>query len=165
MKYFFPALMGLLIFMGVALTATPYIAEWLMPAASTSFRKANPEDARTALADWFGANPQELADAEAIRQQTVHGSTAWFAFTAPGDAVGRFVVRSRLNQQDLTPEIMQQVFLAQTPPVDWWQPASLQRRSWFSGKSEGQELALVYNAEMQRGFLLVRTANKASGGF
>lgn len=158
MKYFFPVLMAVVILFGIALTVTPYLAEWLYPLPASSYQKAKPDDARKAVAEWFNVAPASVTDAQAIRQRTPEGTRAWFVFALPREPVAQFVVDARLQQQALSAESMQQVFMAVVPPVEWWQPASLGRETWFSGKSgTGQDLALVYNADKQQGFLLVKT--------
>jgi hypothetical protein len=43
------------------------------------------------------------------------------------------------------------------PPVDWWKPQELTRQSYFTGKTGEQVLNLIYNAELQQGYLLIDT--------
>lgn len=160
MKYFFPVLMAVVIFFGVGLTLTPYIANWLMPVSSASYQQAKPEDARQAVADWFGVKPEQIKSAQAIRRRTVDGNTTWLRFEAAREPVVQFVVNSRLNQLPLDQAALQNVWLMQPPPADWWKPSDLKRETYFSGKAENRSIALIYNEELQQGYLLVKTVEK-----
>lgn len=160
-KYFFPALMAVLILSGIVLTATPYIADMLFPVGKTSFQSARPEDTRQALASWFGTPLDAFSDAHGIKRQSAHGGTEWFAFSVARKPMEAFIYRNHLQQRELTSALLHNIFLQDPPPVDWWQPASLQRQTYFSGMEEGQELGLVYDAELQRGFLIVRSRQKS----
>lgn len=166
MKYFFPALMALLILAGISLVVTPYIAEQLFPAPPTSVRKAEPQQVAQALAQWFGTNPDQLTDTQGITRTSAEGSTAWFSFKTGQEAVKHFIIENRLQQQELTADTLQQVFSTSNPPADWWQPASLQRQTCFIGDDAGRQLGLIYDAERQQGFLVTRTAAlKPTGNF
>ncbi len=165
MKYFFPALMALVIMSGLVLVITPFIAEQFFPLATTSYQQAKTEDASQALADWLGVRPEQLSAVQAIRQRTVNASTAWFKFSVARPPVEQFIVRNRLQQKPLDAEAMQAVFMLQPPPVNWWQPASLQRETFFAGVDEGQSLALIYHAEQQLGFMRVKSVLKQSNQF
>lgn len=160
MKYFFPILMACLILAGITLTVTPYIADMLFPVGKASFQAAKPAETRQALADWFNTPLDAFSETYGIKQRNAHSSTAWFAFHVAREPVQTFIFRHHLQQRDLTPELLQKIFLQNSPPVDWWQPALLQRQTYFSGSDEGQELGLVYDAESQRGFLIVKTYQK-----
>lgn len=161
MKYFFPALMALLILAGVSLVATPYIAEYFFPAEATSLRAAKTDDVRQALAGWFGTSPEAVQDARGVNQVSAQGNASWFAFSVDRQAVERFIRHNRLEQQALTADTLQQVFSVNHAPAEWWQPESLTRQTCFIGMDEGRSLGLIYNAELQRGFLVVRTSKKA----
>lgn len=156
MKYFFPLLMALAILAGIGLTVTPYVAGLLFPASKTPWRTAEPLAATGALADWFAASPTDFQAVQGIEQRSAQGKTAWFTFKANRETVENFIRKNRLQQQDLTLGLMQQVFMKPPPPVDWWQPASLQRQTCFLGTDDGHELALIYDAQSQQGFLLMR---------
>lgn len=160
-KYFFPILMGVLILFGVILTVTPWVADYLMPAKTTSYRRAPAPEAQEALANWFNVRPSEVKYSEAIQYRTPTQKTAWFKFTIERTPVEQFIRSLRLKQEDLTSEVMQQRFLAQKPPVEWWQPAELTRQTYFTGVSAGQELNLIYNADLKQGYLLIHTPNAA----
>lgn len=160
MKYFFPILMAGLILAGITLTATPYIAEVLFPAGKASFQSAKPEHTQQALASWFNTPLDAFSNTHGIKQQNARGSTEWFTFEVARKPMETFIYRHHLQQRELTPTLLQNVFLQNIPPVDWWQPASLQRETYFNGTDEGQELSLIYNAELQRGFLIVNTHQK-----
>jgi hypothetical protein len=165
MKYFFPILMALVILAGISLVLTPYIAEQLFPAPTTSLRKADPQQVAQALAQWFATTPDQLSETQGVNQVSAQGNTAWFTFRVGQEPVRQFILHNQLQQQDLTDERLQQVFFAQNPPASWWQPASLGRQTCFIGTDGGRQLGLIYHAEQQRGFLVVRTAvPKASSG-
>ena len=157
MKYFFPALMGLLILAGIVLTVTPFVAEQFFPTQETSFRKANPDDVKQALRDWFRQPQADFRDARAIRQVSAKGTMAWFRFEVERQAVERFIVANRMKQEELTDDVMQGVFMRHVPPVDWWQPASLQRETYFQSGNKDQALNLIYDAESETGYFLVVT--------
>ncbi len=163
MKYFFPALMGLLILAGISLIATPYIAEYFFPAKIMSLRSADSEDVRHALASWFGASPDEVVDAQGVNQMSSEGNASWFAFTMERQLVEAFIRKNRLEQKELDATTLQRVFTVNEPPAEWWRPQSLARQTCFIGMDEGRSLGLIYNAEQQRGFLVVKTVKKASG--
>ncbi|EIJ34916.1 hypothetical protein [Thiothrix nivea] len=161
MKYFFPALMALVILAGISLVATPYVAEMLFPAQKTTLRTATPQQVSAALASWLGVESGRVKEAQGTSQMSAQGKTSWFTFTVDRQPVEHFIRANRMRQQDLTPEILQRVFVAQTPSADWWQPASLERQTCFISTDEGQELGLIYDAEQQKGFLVARTRAKA----
>lgn len=163
MKYFFPALMGLLILAGVSLVATPYIAEYFFPAKTMSLRTATSEDVRNALANWFGTSPDAVSDAKGVNQMSSEGNASWFAFTMERQLVENFIRKNRLEQKELDSATLQRVFTVNEPPAEWWQPQSLARQTCFIGMEEGHSLGLIYNAEQQRGFLVVKTVKKTSG--
>lgn len=160
MKYFFPFMMALVILAGVSLILTPFIAEYIFPASKTTLRAADPEQAKLALADWFGTPPNNLTAVQAIKQVSAQGNISWFTFKAEAAPVKNFILQNQLKQQDLTPDILQGTFMAQNPPTAWWQPASLERQTCFMGTDEGRELSLIYHAELKTGFLLIRTHEK-----
>lgn len=162
MKYFFPVLMGILILLGLVLTVTPYMANWLLPVSAASYQQAKPEDARQAVADWFGVKPEQIKSAQAIRQRTVQGSTSWLVFEAVREPVAQFVINARLKQQTLDQANLQAIWLTNSPVIDWWQPAELKRETYFSGTTENRSLALIYNEALQKGYLLIKTTETAN---
>jgi hypothetical protein len=157
MKYFFPILFSAILLSVAAVVATPYIAEKLLPLPETRFQTALPADIKQALANWSGTTPDVFSDVKGINKIAPQSSTSWFAFTAPRQPIEKFINIHHLQQQDLTPERLQTVFQEKTPPASWWQPASLERQTYFFGAEGEQELGLIYNAESQHGFLLART--------
>lgn len=166
MKYFFPALMALAILAGITLTVTPYVADWFFPMPTSNLRKAEPQQVAQALAQWFNARPEQFRAPQGIHQVTAEDNTAWFGFQVSREPVETFIRTHRLQQQALTPELLQQVFTSQQPPAEWWQPQALQRETYFSGEVDGRAVALIYHAEQQQGFLIVRTRHsKPSGTF
>ncbi|MGB3916049.1 MAG: hypothetical protein WBL07_01305 [Thiothrix litoralis] len=160
MKYFFPFMMVLVILSGLSLIVTPYIGEYIFPASKTTLRAADPEHAKQALADWFNTSPASLSDVQAIKQVSAQVNNSWFTFKADAPPVKNFILQNRLKQQDLTPETLQKVFMAQTPAIPWWQPAALERQTCFIGTDEGQEIGLIYHAELRTGFIVIRTRTK-----
>lgn len=161
MKYFFPFLMGIVILLGVGLTLTPYIADWLLPVSAAHYQQAKPNDARQAIADWFGVQPEQIKSAQAIRRRTHEGNTSWLVFDASRDPVAQFVMNARLQQINLDQAALQSVWLDNPPPVDWWQPAKLQRETYFVGKTASRTLSLIYNEEQHKGYLVVKLVETA----
>jgi hypothetical protein len=162
MKYFFPLMMALLILAGVSLTLTPIIAEFIFPASKTTLRAADPAEAKLAMAEWLGTRPESLADVQGITQVSTQGNTSWFTFKVERAPVENFIHQHQLKQQNLTPETLQGLFMAQNPPAPWWQPAKLERQTCFIGTDEARELGLIYNADQKIGFLITRALQKTS---
>ncbi|MEB4593477.1 hypothetical protein VSS37_21040 [Candidatus Thiothrix sp. Deng01] len=162
MKYASPILMALVILAGLSLIVTPYIAEVFFPAQQTTLRTANPQQVAEALANWMETTPDKLAGTQGVNQTSADGKTSWFMFTVERQPVEHFIRKNRLQQQDLTPQLLREVFTGQNPPAEWWQPASLERETCFIGTDEGRELGLIYDAERQKGFLVIRTRTKTS---
>lgn len=160
MKYFFPTLMALVILAGVSLTLTPYIAEQFFPASKTTLRTADPERAKQALANWFGTEPAHLTEVQAISQTSALGNTSWFMFRTERAAVEYFIRQNALTQQDLSADILQSTFMVQQPPAPWWQPAALERETYFNSVDNAREVSLIYHAELKKGFLIVRAYQK-----
>lgn len=162
MKYFFPVLITVVVLSGLVLTFTPFVAEQLLPSPTTSMRQADPQQIKQALANWFGTSASAITQAQGISLLTAEGTTAWFEFSTDRQGVERFIVTNHLKQQELTSAIMQDFFTNAKPPAEWWQPTSLQRQTYFSGTEQGREVGLIYNAETQKGFLIVYTRKKPS---
>lgn len=158
-KYFFPTLMSILILFGILLIVTPYIANWLYPASHSSLRAAKSDEVKKALADWFKVSVADIQEAQGLHQFSAQNSTSWFGFKTSRQAVTRFILSNQLQQHELTPDILQQVFMQQSPAA-WWQPAILQRQTYFKGLSDQRELYLIYNEERQQGYMLVKTQEK-----
>lgn len=162
MKYFFPVLMALVILAGLTLALTPFIAEQFFPTQETTLRKAAPEQVQQALARWFETDPAEFSETRGIKQVSAQGDTNWFTFRVARQPVEHFIRQQRLRQQALTTEVLQRLFATNTPPADWWQPASLKRETFFGGLDEGHEIGLIYHADQQTGFLVIRTREKTN---
>lgn len=160
MKYFFPVLMALVILTGLGLALTPYVADYFFPSQTNGLRVVKPDDVRAALADWFGTPLEAFADVQGVQQMSAGGSVAWFAFAVDRQAVEQFIRSNRLEQRELSEETMRQVFMADNPPAAWWQPRALTRQTCFIGTGEGQTVGLVYNADLRRGFLIVKRRQK-----
>ncbi len=163
MKYFFTVLMALTILFGIGLTVTPYIMEFFWPVGKTAFQSAKPEDTRHAVADWFAVPVEQVKSADSIRKLSSQGSMAWFRFSMPAHPVANFIGRNQLQQLELTSDVLQQVFLVDAPSVDWWQPDSLGRETYFKGNDGKSDVALIYNAEQEQGFMLVKILIKQQG--
>ncbi len=162
MKYFFPVLMGIVILLGLGLTLTPYLADWLLPVNAANYQQAKPNDARQAVADWFDVKPEQIKSAQAIRRRTNEGHTSWLVFEANRESVAQFVMSARLQQANLDQTALQSIWLSNPPPVSWWQPAELKRETYFSGKTENRTLTLIYNEEQQKGYLMVKSTETAN---
>lgn len=157
MKYFFPVLMALVIMVGLGASLTPIIAEQFFPSTESRYQKADSDDAKEALATWFGVSSKDFTEVNAIRYQSAQQSTRWYQFVTNRKPVERFIGRMRLEQSDLDETLLQQEFMTLVPPVDWWEPASLQRQSYFAGKDGRNTIKLIYNAETETGYLLIES--------
>jgi hypothetical protein len=157
MKYFFPILMALVIMVGLGASLTPYIAEQFFPSGQTRFQKANADDAKEALAAWFGVVSTEFSDVNAIRHQSAQQNRRWYRFSTGRTPVEQFIKRMRLEQLELSDEVLNSEFLTDKPPVAWWQPETLQRKSYFRGNDGANLIKLIYHAQQQSGYLLVET--------
>ncbi len=152
--------MGLVIAFGLLLIVTPYIAEWLYPASHSGLRSAKTMEVKQALAEWFNTPVDTITEGYAIKQLSAQGTTAWFGFKMPRKPVESFINRNHLQQLPLTPELLQRAFMNQNPPAQWWQPAALQRETYFKGSDANRELGLIYNADLEQGYLLVITTEE-----
>ncbi len=159
MKYFFPVLMALVIMVGLGTNLTPIIAEQFFPGSASRYQKAKPDDAKEALATWFGASSIDFGTVNAIRYQSAQYSTRWYQFVTKRKPVQRFIVRMRLKQLDLDKTILKQEFMVPPPPVDWWQPASLQRQTYFTGQDGRSTIKLIYN-DTETGYLLIESKHQ-----
>lgn len=147
--------MAVVIFAGVLLSTTPLILGYFFPMPKESFQLAKPDEAASALQRWFNAPEVEFKQVQAARERLVDvGINSYFTFETGSEAVTSFIRLKRLQQRELTDEVMQQLFV--NPKINWWQPAGLQRETYFSGEDKGILLYLIYNAQLQRGFLLVQ---------
>ncbi|MCK5903052.1 MAG: hypothetical protein KAG28_07870 [Cocleimonas sp.] len=154
MKYILPIVMGLTIFVGVALAVTPYVLDYVFPIKEGVIRDADSEAAEDALGVWFLSPKANFMDVEAARKQTKEESTAWFVFKVKRQAVERFIHAKKLVQLDLDADILKDMFYSNAPPRDWWHPKALMRTSYFKGVDQGRTLALIYNAETKEGALV-----------
>ena len=160
MKYVYPLMMALVILSGISLIITPFIGEYIFPASKTTLRLAPPAEAKQALADWFNTPITNLAEVQALKQTSAQSDTSWFTFKSDETPVKNFIIQNQLKQQDLTPENLNGLFMAQNSPVSWWQPASLERQTCFIGTDENRILGLIYHAELKTGFIIIRTQQK-----
>ncbi len=161
MKYLFPGLIALVVLAGVTLTVTPYVADMVVSdSKSNTLRAANPQEVRQALASWFETSLDTVTQAQGLNQVTSQSKTAWFKFSVKREPIEHFIRQNHLQQQDLTAERLNTLFDANYPPATWWNPASLGRQTCFTGLDEGRQIGLIYNAELEQGFLIVRTQQK-----
>nr|CAA6829587.1 MAG: Unknown protein [uncultured Thiotrichaceae bacterium] len=160
MKYFFPVMMALVIMVGLGASLTPIIAEQFFPNSASRYQKANPDNAKEALATWFSVSSKSFVEVSAIRHQSPERSTRWYKFVTNRKPVQVFIKRMRLEQLNLDETVLQQAFMATLPPVDWWKPASLQRKSYFMGKDGRSVIKLIYNAETETGYLLIESTTE-----
>jgi hypothetical protein len=162
MKYILPFIMALTILAGVALVATPYALNYFFPIKENVIRDADPEAAEDALSVWFLSPDANFMQVEAARKRSKIRSTSWFVFKVKRAAVERFISVKKLEQLDLTKTILNNVFYANNPPREWWQPKSLTRTSYFKGIDQGRELALIYNADTKQGALVTTIGQKSA---
>lgn len=157
MKYFFPVLMALVIMVGLGASLTPIIAEQFFPSTESRYQKANPENAKEALATWFAVSSTDFTEVNAIRYQSAQYNARWYKFITNRKPVQRFIGRMQLEQLDLDETVLKQEFMTLIPPVDWWQPTSLKRQSYFAGQDGRNMIKLIYNAETETGYLLIES--------
>lgn len=155
--------MALVIGAGVMLTATPFVLEYLVPASKTSFQAADDQEAQQAIKRWFNAEVGEVTAAKAIRQVSAQSKLGWFEFHAEREAVVRFIRQQRLQQKELSEDELQRIFKQVDPPVAWWQPERLERKSYFVGGSQQEQLYLIYNDALKLGFLMTKSQQKKQG--
>jgi hypothetical protein len=160
MKYILPFIMALTILAGITLALTPYALDYFFPIKENVIRDADPEAAEGALGVWFLSPDANFMNVEAARQRSKHRSTSWFVFQVKRDAVERFIAVKKLQQLELSDDILNTIFYANRPPRTWWQPKSLTRTSYFKGTDQGRELALIYNADTQQGVLVTTIGRK-----
>ena len=141
------------IFAGVMLIATPFIMNMIFPPQESQI--AVGQRARLALSDWFVIEPDELADVQAYRQESKDGQSRrmYFTWSTKPSNVRAFIRRKKLEQKDMTDEVMQSVFANDN--IVWWQPQALERESWFTGKDGQANLNLIYNDDTRRGVMVV----------
>ena len=152
--------MALTIVAGVTLVLTPYIAEWLMPAASSSYRAAPETEVKQAISEWFKVEVPTVGEAQGLHRTAPDGNTSWFKFKLPRQPVEQFIRANHLQQKPLTSELMNTTFSGADLPAPWWQPAALKRETCFVMADEGQHMGLIYNAELEQGYLVVRSRTK-----
>lgn len=160
MKYLLPFVMVLTILAGMTLALTPYVLDYFFPIKENVIRDADPEAAEDALGVWFLSPDANFMQVEAARQRSKHRATSWFVFQVKRDAVERFIGAKKLQQFELSDEILNTIFYANTPPRKWWKPKSLTRTSYFKGTDQGRELALIYNADTKQGVLVTTIGRK-----
>ncbi len=153
-------LMTIVILVGLLLALTPFAGSLFFSSAGTSGQMARPEMARMALADWFKAPPDVLNDVQGIRQSAPGKQWSRFSFSTSPNHVRSFIQHKHLVQKPLTAEIMQHVFTDKSLP--WWQPEALQRETWFTGEDQGNRISLIYNAQSQRGVLVIQKMQLAN---
>lgn len=155
MKYFFPILIGIVVTAGVVLTFSPFVMNVIFPVDESKPQIAISDRARVALADWFSVNPNRMNAVQAYREtdQISGKQNMYFTFSTTPDTVRDFIRKKGLEQKELSDEVMQNTFAKST--VSWWQPEALNRKTWFNGNDGSAELSLIYNAQKQRGVLVI----------
>lgn len=147
--------MAVAILSGILLLVTPFIMSYFFPVPAQAIQYAKPEEATAALKHWFNDPNADIQHVQAMRERLADvGTNSYFTFETEADVVRQFIGNKRLQQLELTDEVMQSLFV--NTHVDWWQPKSLQRETYFSGEDKGVLLHLIYNAERKRGFLLLQ---------
>ena len=152
--------MTITILAGITLAATPFLLDYFFPIKENVIRDADSEAAEDALGRWFISPDANFMKVEAARQQSKIRSTSWFIFQVKRNAVERFITAKKLEQLELTDEILNTIFYANNPPRKWWHPKALTRSSYFQGIDQGRKLALIYNAETKQGALVTTIEQK-----
>jgi hypothetical protein len=155
MKYFFPVLMAFVILAGFLLATTPYIAEYFYPSPQNMIKKARPEEAVAALQRWFDSPKAQFVDVQALQKLNEGKRRAYFSFSVERAPVEHFISTLKLTQKELTSGVMEQLF--KDTSVSWWHPEALERKTYFTGVHSENLVNLIYNAETQRGVLLIST--------
>ncbi len=147
--------MAVVIFAGVVLSTTPFILEYFFPLPKESLQYADPDDAENALKHWFDSKNAEVKQVKAARERLADvGINSYFSFETSAEVVTAFIRLKRLQQLELTDDVMQSLFV--NTKISWWQPEVLARETYFSGEDKGILLHLIYNAQLKRGFLLLQ---------
>ena len=158
MKTYLPQiLMGLVILFGIGLTVTPFVAENFFPASEAEVRQAKSRDVVQALKTIFQSPDGDISDARAIHKKTADSKTAWFSFRSVRKPVQSFIHARKLEQKELSEEILNQAFFKNAPPVSWWQP-DLGTETYFTGEDNMNKLHLIYNSRTKRGVLVISTS-------
>ena len=155
-KYFLPTLMGLVIFLGLILAITPYIADAIFPASAEEVRQAKSREVAQALKAIFQSPDAEIEAAQAMYKKTATGKVAWFSFRTTRKPMQRFIHDRKLQQKALTAEILKQQFYQDNPPDQWWKP-DLSTETYFLGQEGENTLRLIYNSRIKRGVLVIST--------
>lgn len=155
-KYFLQILMGLVILFGLILSITPYVADIIYPASEEEVRQAKSRDVAQALKAIFQSPDAEIEDARAIHKKTATQKVAWFSFRTTRKPMQRFIHNQKLQQYELTPEILKQQFYQDNPPDQWWKP-DLSTETYFSGQEGENSVRLIYNSRIKRGVLVIST--------
>jgi len=146
--------MGLVILLGLLLALTPIIGSLFFPQPDVATQMAKDDVARSALASWFQAPVNALVDVKAVRKTTSEAKISRYSFSTTADVMRSFIQQKQLKQKDLTAQVMQNIFIDKTLP--WWQPEALQRKTWFHGFDHDSEISLIYNAQTQRGVMIIK---------
>lgn len=155
MKFLFPLLMVIVVLIGFGSALTPMIAELIVPVPEVTVKKAEPEAVADALHQWFGADRQvRFTDTRGINRSDDKGRTSWMTFKVDPKTVSRFIRMRGLEQKGLNEEVLNSMFSIGKVPAEWWNPAELTRETWFSGADGGRDIGLIYNAELQKGYLV-----------
>ncbi len=154
MKTLSTVLMVIVIIFGLILALTPFIGSIFFSLPENSTQQAKSEVARSAIAQWFNAPSKAFLDVQAIRK-TVNGKqVSRYSYSTTPEIVRGFIGQKRLEQKPLNNEIMKAIFSDNS--ISWWQPAALKRETWFTGMDQGRTLSLIYNAQTQRGVLVIK---------
>lgn len=154
MKKISVILMGIVIVLGLVLTLTPIVGSLFFADSDTTARMAQADATRDALASWFRAPVNSIADAKALQKIKQDEKVSYFSFSTSATNMRKFIREKQLQQLPLTEAVMQQRFTDQSIP--WWQPQALQRETWFHGEDQGNEISLIYNAKTHRGVMIIK---------
>ncbi len=153
MKKLSTLLMAMVILFGLILVMTPFVGSIFFPLPENSTQQAKSEVARTAISKWFNAPSAAFVDVQAVRKTIEGKQVSRYSYSTTPDIVRGFIGQKKLEQKTLNDEIMNAVF--NDSSISWWQPAALKRETWFTGMDEGRTLSLIYNAQTQRGVLVI----------
>ena len=159
MKTFSTIFMILVVIAGFVLAITPFVADKFFPVPENVVRQAKPEAAATALKQWFNSPDAQFINVQAINKESSQAKTAWFSFSVGRRPVEKYIIDKKLQQKELSGDILKRVFFEDNRPASWWQPGALNQKTYFSGTDQGRKVALIYSPKAKRGVLVTSTPN------
>lgn len=162
MKTFTTIFMGLVIFAGLILALTPFVADKFFPVPENTIRQAKPEAAAMALKQWFQSADGSFMNVQAINKTNTKTSnrTSWFSFSVGRGPIEKYIIAKKLVQTELSLKDLETVFFTNKRPVSWWQPEAIKQQTYFSGEDQGRKISLIYNPKSKRGVLVTTRLTK-----